>query len=300
MFFRRAGWRARWHEGDKGGQGGHKGGIRRARGHPVNRKGGREDREREGERERKREKENGSRRVTQHNKSRCWWRTAGQMHFTTRSAPTVQSTVGSLPGHPRSPSPSSPTPFVDSRLATCSWTRAGRPARPANWFQLFPDHVTCRGFYMDNWLLLLFRYPARDSAGFIAEDRRLSPDAPLRRGRDFRHRASSNSGSPASDSFRPRAVRQLLLRHPSCISRRMTWSEINSYKLAWIDKEVSTWPFPLSDRFVKSVFVPVSAAPSDYRRNPLFALDFSAIWSLKYHIRNAQRPMLTSRLWRWI
>lgn len=40
LFFRRAGWRARWHEGDKGGQGGHEGGIRRARGHPVNRKGG--------------------------------------------------------------------------------------------------------------------------------------------------------------------------------------------------------------------------------------------------------------------
>lgn len=52
---------------------------------------------------RKREKGNVSRRVTQHNKSRCWWRTAGQMHFTTRSAPTVQFTVGSLPGHPRSP-----------------------------------------------------------------------------------------------------------------------------------------------------------------------------------------------------
>lgn len=117
------------------------------------------------------------------------------------------------------PSPAS-YPFVDSRLATCSWTRAGRPTRPANWFQLFPDHVTCRGFYMDNWLLLLFRYPARDSAGFIAEDRRLSPsDAPPRRGRDFRYRASSNSGSLASDSFRPRAVRQLLLRHPSCTSR---------------------------------------------------------------------------------
>lgn len=54
-----------------------------------------------------------------------------------------------------------PYPSADSRLTTCSWTRAGRPARPANWFQLFPDHVTCRGFYMDNWLLLLFRYPAR-------------------------------------------------------------------------------------------------------------------------------------------
>lgn len=62
--------------------------------------------------------------MTQHNKSRCWWRTAGQMHFTIRSAPTVQPTIVPLPV--TLPDPSSYS-SADSRLTTCSWTRAGRP-----------------------------------------------------------------------------------------------------------------------------------------------------------------------------
>lgn len=47
---------------------------------------------RERERRRTSGPKRGPRRATQHNKSRGWWRTAGQMHFTTRSAATMEPT----------------------------------------------------------------------------------------------------------------------------------------------------------------------------------------------------------------
>lgn len=94
LFFRRAAGRTRWHEGTI--QGECKSGTRRARSDLVNRKA--QERELEGRKERERERrrtsgpKRGPRRATQHNKSRGWWRTAGQMHFTTRSAATMEPT----------------------------------------------------------------------------------------------------------------------------------------------------------------------------------------------------------------
>lgn len=69
-------------------------------------------------------------------------------------------------------------------------------------------------------------------------------------------------------------------RHPSCSVTPPC--NIAGCKFAQIGSDsrrnFDAGPLPLSvPRLVKSLFVPISAAPTDYRRNPLYALDFSAI-----------------------
>lgn len=148
LFFRRTGGRAGWREDEGGGQEGRRGEAREEY------EAIREIRERE--RERMREESEKGRggcdaiKAVGGREGRCILRP--EVHRPCNPPSGFSLVTLSIPF---------PYPSADSRLTTCSWTRAGRPARPANWFQLFPDHVTCRGFYMDNWLLLLFRYPAR-------------------------------------------------------------------------------------------------------------------------------------------
>jgi len=174
------------------------------------------------------------------------------MHFTTRSAPTVQPTIGFLPGHPVYPLS---LPF---RRLTPDYVQldARRPPNASDELISVISRSCNLSRLLHGQLIIIaipisgvIRRTAR-RAGSRTGNRRLrgergySDVAPCR-GRDFRRIAllPIPSHSPRLRFARAHATGQLLLRHPSCISRRMTSPEINSYKLAWIDKEVSTWPF---------------------------------------------------------
>jgi len=173
------------------------------------------------------------------------------MHFTTRSAPTVQPTIGFLPGHPVYPLS---LPF---RRLTPDYVQLDARRPPSASGELIS--VISRSCNLSRLLhgqLIIIAIPI---SGVI---RRTARRADSRTGnRSCKEREAIPMLLLAADGIsgiallsipdhssrlrfaRAHATGQLLLRHPSCISRRMTSPEINSYKLAWIDKEVSTWPF---------------------------------------------------------
>lgn len=176
------------------------------------------------------------------------------MHFTSRSAPTVQPTIGFLPGHPVYPLS---LPF---RRLTPDYVQLDARRPPSASGELIS--VISRSCNLSRLLhgqLIIIAIPI---SGAIRRTARRAAPRWFQHGEPWvnpsaRRRAipmpllfaDGISGvallpipgrSPRLRFARARPAGQLLLRHPSCISHRMTWPEINSHKLAWIDKEVST------------------------------------------------------------